>query len=74
MSAVFEAHLRMMSTLPIRTHAQRDPIYTPHPTLERRERIRQLMAEGVKYRHIPEILGISRTAVQKHIRAIKRGK
>lgn len=40
----------------------------------RRERIRELVAKGVKKRHIPAILNISRTAVQKHLRAIKRGK
>lgn len=77
MSAVYEAHLRMLATLPVRTHAMAEPsvpVERTGPTLLRRRRIRELLAAGVTKRRIHTILGVSRTAVQKHLRAIKRGK
>jgi hypothetical protein len=77
MSAVFEAHQRLLALLPVRTHEHKyiAPAREERDDDEtRRERIRELVAKGVKKRHIPAILGISRTAVQKHLRAIKRGK
>lgn len=81
MSAIYEAHLRMLSTLPVRTHEQR-PEQRENPTGRppvkttevRRHRIRELIAAGVKKRHMGDIIGISRTAIQKHLRAIKRGR
>lgn len=78
MNAVMEAHLRMMSTLPVRTHEQRIDHYhgatrgERHET--RRDLIRQLVAKGIPKRRLPEILGISWTAVKHHLQAIKRGK
>jgi DNA invertase Pin-like site-specific DNA recombinase len=77
MSAVYEAHLRMLATLPVRTHAMvepTEPVIRPGPTLLRRQRIRELLAQGVTKRRIHTIIGVSRTTVQKHLRAIKRGK
>jgi DNA-binding NarL/FixJ family response regulator len=76
MSAVYEAHLRMLTTLPVRTHEWSKP-HAPASEIDapnRRQKIRQLIAEGVKKRHIHTLIGVSRTAVQKHLRAIKRGK
>lgn len=81
MSAVFEAHQRLLALLPVRTHEQRHTRIThglgcaeEKPAPSRRERIRELIANGVKKRHLASLLGISRTAVQKHLRAIKLGK
>lgn len=76
MSAIFEAHLRMLATLPVRTHERRvrhEP--TPLRNLQnRRERVRELLETGTPRRRFHLILKCSRTAIQKHLRAIKRGK
>ena len=83
-------HLQLLERLPVRTHHWRPPVElddryfgvrhkfvgTPPAAITelRRRKIRALLAAGVPKRHIPARLGISRTSVQKHIRAIKAGK
>jgi hypothetical protein len=78
MSAVFEAHARLLSTLPVRTHEQRVPqekLDVERPdAIVRRQRIRELLSDDVPKKKILEILGISNSALAKHLRAIKRGK
>jgi DNA-binding NarL/FixJ family response regulator len=80
-------HLQLLERLPVRHHEWRPPADaldryfgvqqkfagTPPAaiTANRRARIRALLAAGVKKRQIPARIGISRTAVQKHIRAIE---
>jgi DNA invertase Pin-like site-specific DNA recombinase len=76
------AHLQLLEhgALPVRRHEWQPPPepdhgggrHEPGAGQQRREQIRRLLAQGVKKRHIPAIVGISRTAVQKHLRAIKR--
>ena len=81
MSAVWEAHLRMMSTLPIRTHEQRPFVDTreagrpnPEATAARREYIRKLVSQHASVNRMSELVGINKSSVRKHIKAIKRGK
>jgi DNA-binding NarL/FixJ family response regulator len=81
MSAIFEAHLRMLATLPVRTHERAEPVKrmdtSPKPLVRfraRRLRIRQLLAQGVSKERIRILLGISRSTMFRHQRAIKRGK
>jgi len=72
-------HFQLSTALPVRTHYHRPPPperqtgrpigNKPH---HRRQKIRELLAQGVKRRHMAAIVGISRTAVQRHLRAIKR--
>lgn len=77
-----EAHLRMLATLPVRTHTQQAAtgarahkgVVDSHIVEERRRHIRRLLSQGVSERRMCVIVGISRTSIQKHIRAIKRGK
>jgi DNA invertase Pin-like site-specific DNA recombinase len=82
MSAIYEAHLRLLASLPVRTHERRDPppnpnIYSTNPrekAHDRRRRIRILLAQGVDKPRIRILLGISRATLFRHQRAIKRGK
>ena len=73
MSAITEAHLRMLATQPTRTVARRECV-RPGRILERRRLVRELRAEGLSLAQIAERLGISPRAVSTHVRAIKRGR
>lgn len=73
------AHERMRQQCQVRTIEQRPPPpsrKTGRPVgtkpQHRREQIRRLLAAGVKKRHMAVRVGISRTAIQRHLRAIRR--
>ena len=78
-----DTHLRLMAELPVRTYTKDAPapaIDTLAPrrggrpstslTARRRARIIAMRKEGVSERDMAVRLGISRTAVQKHLRAM----
>jgi len=68
-----------MAQLPMRTHTWQLPPparQTGRPIgnkpQHRRQQIRKLLAAGVARRAMAALVGISRTAVQRHLRAIRR--
>lgn len=83
-------HLQLLERLPVRTHYWRPPVElddryfgvrhkfvgTPPAaiTAMRRRKILELLRAGMAKRQIPARLGISRPAVQKHIREIEAGR
>lgn len=73
MKEIMEAHARMMATLPVRTH-ECEPDGREKAAGTLRQRIRDLIAQGVRPYRIPQILGRHRNTVRIHVKAIKRGK
>lgn len=70
-------HLQLLQRLPVRRHEWQPPPEGPYDgrqpkqiTEYRRAQIRKMLADGVPKRHMGPRLEISRTAVQKHLRAI----
>ena len=73
--------MRMLATLPIRTHEQRPFFDTreagrpnPEATATRRAYIRKLISQHASINRISELVGINKSSVRKHLKAIKRGK
>lgn len=85
MTAWQRAHLEILEhrALPVRTHEWRPPANDPASgpdeaelaarrdlTAQRRAQIRDLLAAGKSERAIAKLVGISRTSVQRHRRAL----
>jgi hypothetical protein len=75
MSPQQAAHLRMLSTLPVRTHVRPERAYhtsvhfmTPVKTVVLKAAIRKLKAEGKGPREIARIRGCSIQTVYNHLR------
>lgn len=73
----FEAHMRMLSSLNVRTIAARPDIhhFSPMPgrrsrsdTVALHQRIKELKARGKANHEIADELGVSRPTVGKHLR------
>jgi hypothetical protein len=68
-------HLRLLSTLPVRTHCRPPPkdggsphLFTPVRSVILKNRIRKLKAEGRTPREIASIVGKTTQTVYNHLR------
>jgi hypothetical protein len=75
MNPVREAHLRLLSTLPVRTHykpyketRENAHFMTPVRCMERKKRIRELKANGKAPKEIARLEGCSIMTVYNHLR------
>ena len=75
---VQRAHERLLATLPVHTHLRADQpprvwggarVAKPSRGAQTRAAVLSLLKRGTPTRRIAVMLGISRTAVQKHMRA-----
>lgn len=78
MSAVFDAHLRMLATLPVRTVERRMPypsVNEGRPRPEVIQKRRQFIKKNLPHMTLADIaleLGVGRKCVVNHARAMRR--
>jgi hypothetical protein len=68
--SILAAHLRLLATLPVRTHRQPEPVPRQQKSARlprwKVERMRELDGRMPR-RRIAELLGVSHAAVQQHL-------